>query len=648
MKFQWGLALGGAVCAWMATTGLNQSKVVRIPNIHGETIEGKKTQLLDGKSKFTVVLYTSTSCPLSQKYGPTHSRIESHFRGKDVRFIFINPYAIESRNEIDEQIKRLKLKGDYIHDGDQRWTEVIGARTTTESFVLDQSGTVLYRGAVDDQYVIGASKASPQKNYLLDALTAVLAGKTPKVAKTEAPGCVLAELQASVPASPTYHGDIQHWVQQKCLPCHRDGGVAPFSLESYEAVKNRAPMLRYVVDKGIMPPWFAAKGTGPWKNDSSLNETQKKELTEWIEAGMPRGEAKDAPKPVQFESGWTIGKPDVVLQLPNPIKIKESGIMNYRNIEVPTGFTEDKWVQKIEIVPGDRRAVHHVLVFVIPPDGNGAIRAGRAIQGIEELSGFFGAYVPGNSALVYPDGLAKFVPKGSSLRFQLHYTPYGKVSEDQTKIGLTFHRGLPKNEVHTASLANLLFSIPPGADNHPVEARLRVPTDVRVLSFLPHMHVRGKAARYELESEGQRRMLLDVPRYDFNWQLNYILENPLDLKKGDQLRFTAWYDNSEKNAANPDPKQTVRWGDQTFDEMHLGYLEYIVPGEKLGEGGGVLRRGRGAASATIEETFKRLDRNGDGFVEKSEARLAWNQIKAADANGDGKISLAEAIEHFGQ
>jgi thiol-disulfide isomerase/thioredoxin len=628
----------------------------------GQTIKALSAVSLAGDSvkvpfpaaKATVIALSSVTCPLCQKYEPTLATLEDNYAKKGIKFVFVNPSSVESAGEMTQLVKRLKLDGPYIHDPKGRWTKALGAKTTTETFVLDESGKLVYRGAIDDQYAIGAALPKPKNRYLADALDAVLIGKPVKVKSTSAPGCLLNEEPMEVAESiPTFHGKIQHIVQRSCMPCHREGGIAPFSLDGYDAVKSRAKMLEFVVDEGIMPPWFAKQG-GPWRNDISLPEADKAALKAWIAGGTPKGNPKDAPTPVVYASGWNIGKPDAEFKLPEPVKIKESGVMSYVNINVPTNFTEDKWVEKIEVVPGDRRAVHHVLVFVRSQETANLSRREQIVDSDarDELSGFFGIYVPGNSTLTYPKGLAKRIPKGAVLRFQLHYTPYGQASTDQTKIGFVFAKEPPKSEVHTASVANLRFAIPPRADNHKVEAQVRVPTDIQLLSFLPHMHVRAKAARYELEVSGKTTPLLDVPRYDFNWQLNYVLKAPLNVKAGDTVHYDAWYDNSENNPANPDPTKTVRWGSQTFDEMHLGYIEYIIPGEKPGEGGqGLRRRPGGGAGGTggpgVAATFRRLDRNSDGFVTEEEAGVLWNRIKDADANGDGKLTLEEATKFFG-
>lgn len=620
-----------------AGIGLVQSK------LNGTDLNGKSVTIPAPGAKFTVVALTSTTCPLCKKYGPTLAAIEQSYSKKGVSFVFVNPSLDDPVKDQKARAKRLGLKGSYVFDKSHAWIKSLGAETTTEVFLLDPKGKILYRGAVDDQFSIGASLPKPRNKFLANALDSALAGKKIAVPATNAPGCLLAEIKVEIPQMPAYHGNIQHIVQKNCLSCHRDEGVAPFALDNYEAVKFRAKMIQFVLKDGIMPPWFAEKGSGPWKNDGSISDQDKKTIDAWVSAGMPKGDPASAPKPLQFSGGWSIGKPDAIFQLPNPVKINASGIMEYENINVPTNFTEDKWVEKIEVIPGDRRAVHHVLVFARNPGSRGR---GQVDETLDEISGFFGAYVPGNSALSYGEGRAKRIPKGSILRFQIHYTPFGEETTDQTKIGLVFAKTPVKNEVHTTSLANLMFSIPPGAPNHEVKAELKVPMDVQILSYLPHMHVRGKAANYELTRDGKKTTLLNVPKYDFNWQLNYILQNPLDIKKGDTITYRAWFDNSDKNPANPDPKKTVRWGSQTFDEMHLGYIEYIIPGEKPGEGSGGIRRGSGLGGAVsqIENIFSRLDRNGDGKLSQSEAGLFWNRIKEGDKDGDGLLSLDEVLD----
>jgi len=628
-----------------------------IPVIKASSVDGDAVTLPVGRAKFTVVAFTDTSCPLTVKYGPSISRLEDEYRTKGVEFIFVNPSSVDSAADIAETRKRLGLDGAYVQDGQGIISRALKPKTTTEMFVVNAKGVLVYRGAVDDQYGIGYARNEPRKTYLRDALNALLANKVPPVSATWAPGCLLAPLPEGTPQPEqiSYHDQIERIIQKNCLTCHRDGGVAPFSLESYDQVVAKAQTIKYAVDRNYMPPWYAAhKGDGPspWANDMSLSPADKQTLLTWIARNMPQGDPAKAPEALAFDPNWTIGKPDAVYQIPQPIAVKAEGIMTYQNVIVPTGLTEDKWVTALEIRPTARQVVHHVLVFILPPG------EGNRMSQLDEVSGFFAGYVPGNGWRIYPEGRAKFLPKGSRLRFQIHYTPNGVATQDQTQLALQFGDKPPVNEVRTVGIANLRFAIPPGDARHQVTGTLYIPENVELLSYIPHMHVRGVAARYDITIDGAKTTMLDIPRYDFNWQLSYDLKKPFLAPRGSKIEFHAWYDNSAENPANPDPKRTVRWGDQTFDEMHLGYIEYIVPGLKAGDPMPILRpdyfgiRSGGNAESNpglqmVEQIFKRLDKDADGFVTEAEAGAMWVQVKDADVNRDGKITLQEARSLFG-
>jgi mono/diheme cytochrome c family protein len=635
-----------------------------LANFSAKALDGATVSLTGASgTKATVIALTGLDCPVCKRYGPALARIEDTYATKGIRFIFVNPAKTESVAQMKATVKQLGLNGPYIHDKSGELVGLLKATSTAEVFVLDAKRTVVYRGALDDQYGIGYSNNAPKHTYVKDALDAVLRNELPPLGATAAPGCYLepTEVKTSAPAS-TYHNRISRIVQTNCQSCHRAGGAAPFNLESYSAVKDRAKMVQYVVEKGMMPPWFAApEKKSPWKNDRSLTPEDRKALLDWVAAGMPEGNPKDAPLPVKFPSNWQIGTPDAVFQLPKPVKVKAEGTMPYQSVIVPVGFSEDKWIQAMEVKPTAKQVVHHVLVFVAPKSEGGS-RRGRLSDEAAERSGFFAIYVPGNSTLLYPEGFAKRIPAGANLRFQIHYTPNGKAVEDQSQIGLVFAKKAPEHEVKTTGIANLRISIPPGAENHKEVAQIPIPVDVKILSYLPHMHLRGKACRYELvSSEGKRELLLDIPRYDFNWQLQYDYSEPKAVTRGSKVEFTVWYDNSSKNPANPDPTKTVRWGSQTFDEMHLGYVEYYVPGAKPGEAapgigrgrpslGGLLRgrnQNQGTGSNPIEQRFRQLDRNGDGFLTQSEVGAFWSRLGQADTNNDGKVTLEEAKKSFG-
>lgn len=577
-------------------------------------INGQTHRLSEFKNQTVVIAVTSTSCPLSKKYLPSLAQLAQQYRDRSVAFVFVNPTETDKPADIQTAIKDNALQGLYVPDGDSALLAELEAKTTTECFVLDASRTLRYRGAIDDQYGIGYATEAPRHRYLQAAIDSVLQKKSPEIAATSAPGCELDLPSKPAPTTVTYHAQIARILQTHCVECHRDGGVAPFPLTTANDVLAHAPMIKQVVDRGLMPPWFAAKpvaGQHAWINDRSLPDQDKAQLLAWLSSDRPLGNPAEAPLARDFSSGWMIGKPDAVFEFANPVAVKATGVMSYQHVVVDTALTEDKWVQAIEIQPGVREVVHHVLVFVTR-DGD------RNRDDDEEgRGGFWAAYVPGNSYRIFDTGYGKRLPKGAKLRFQMHYTPNGKPVEDRTKVGVVFAKAPPEHEIRVAGIVNPRLSIPPGADNHREEATMRLPFDVEILGFMPHMHLRGKACRYEVGSnESDARLLLDIPRYDFNWQLVYRPTEPIALAQGQTMRFTAWFDNSKKNPANPDPTKTVRWGNQTFDEMHLGYIEYVQPGAKLGESEDIRRAALGGRVG--EALFETVDADKDGFLTRDE------------------------------
>ncbi len=519
-----------------------------------------------------VIAMTSTSCPLSLKYYPTLVELAKKYAQHNVRFVLVNPVAADKVAAMQAAARQLGENASYTFDKTGSFAGAIGAETTTDVIVIDQSRTIVYHGAVDDQYGFGYSRQAPRNRYLDDALQALVRNQLPPVEATAAPGCQLAvKPQDSSTSAATYHGRVSRLMNRHCVKCHRQEGVGPFPLDTYDDVVSHAPMIREVIDRGIMPPWFAAPDehsiASLWSNDVSLTDAEKQDLLAWIAGDQIEGNSADAPQPLTFNGRWTISDPDAQYAFAKPVPVKATGVMPYVNVSVDTDLSEDKWVQAVEILPGDVSVVHHVLVYLVPPG-----------ERIKNPIDYWAVYTPGNGVHVYPEGYARRLPKGSRLVFQMHYTPNGTATEDTTQIGFRFADQPPQYEVQTASVIDARFAIPPGAKDYKVEATLDIPVDVEVLGFLPHHHLRGVAARYELvNQQGQRQLLLDVPDYDFNWQLFYQYAEPPIFEKGSQIKYTAWYDNSEENPANPNPKATVRFGNQTYDEMHIGYIEYAVP-----------------------------------------------------------------------
>jgi Copper type II ascorbate-dependent monooxygenase, C-terminal domain len=391
--------------------------------------------------------------------------------------------------------------------------------------------------------------------------------------------------------APTFYRDVLPILQGHCQSCHRAGEVAPMPLETYEQARPWASAISHAVQTRMMPPWFADPRYGHFSNDSSLTEQQIGTITAWAEAGAPAGDAGNAPIARKWAVGWNIPQPDLVLEMPKAVNIPVRGEIEYTYEIVPTHFTEDRWVQMSELRPGSPAHVHHAVVYIRPPDSSWLRRApvGEPFtasmlrdplerrEAHETTSDLLLVYAPGSLPDQWPDGMAKFLPAGSDLVFQMHYTTNGKADDDQTSIGLVFAKSPSKQRVITLQLNNHALMIPPGADNFRVEVQGTLPNDATLLSLFPHMHLRGKQFEYDIVGDdGSVETLLRV-NYHFHWQLSYKLAEPRLLKAGTKLRAIAWYDNSRNNPHNPDPEKTVTWGDQTSDEMMVGFFDVAVP-----------------------------------------------------------------------
>lgn len=602
-----------------------------VPDLPFTTISGKQGKLSDFKrKKALVVAFTGASCPLSKRFAPSLAAIEEAYTKQDVAFVFIDPIAIDgAKEDLRKMAEAHGFKGPVILDEDESLAKGLGATTTTDTFVLDSARTILYRGPVDDQYGIGYQLDAPRKQYLREALDAHLADKSIHSKALWAPGCELDLTPENAPKQElTYHNRISRILQTHCLECHRKGGVGPFSLESYGDAKENAGMIRKVVSEGIMPPWFAAappKGhPSKWANDRSLPPEDKADLIAWIRNGKPEGDPADAPLPGKRASEWTIGQPDAVFSLPREVQVKAAGQMPYVYLRVKTNFPEDRWVEAAEVRPTAPQVVHHVIVFVTEP--------GRFNR---DQTGSLAAYVPGNTFVEFPPGVAKKLPAGATLLFQMHYTPTGKATTDRTCIGLRFAKEPPAKIVRTLPVANRRIRIPANESNHVETASRHIPAGTIVRAFMPHMHLRGKAFKYELLMQnGERETLLEVPRYDFNWQLRYELKEPRFLPRGSRIEVTGVFDNSSENPANPDPNRIVRWGDQSDEEMLIGYVECeIAADESANE----------SKRDTNADLFVKLDKNKDGFLTKDEfTRPAL--FPSFDSNKDGRVTRKEGTE----
>jgi len=373
-------------------------------------------------------------------------------------------------------------------------------------------------------------------------------------------------------AALTFHHDIEPLLQKRCQGCHRPGEIGPMPLETYAQVRPWAKAIREQVIRRKMPPWFADRSVGHFANDPSLSEAEIRMIDDWVKAGAPEGRKEDAPKPTAWTLGWNIPPPEMVIGAPKPFTVPANQEVDYQFIVIPLGLPEDRWVTMAEVRPSERSVVHHAVLYVRERGDPWPENGTRVTK-----SDILAVYTPGQGPMACPPGMAKKIPAGADLVLQMHYTPIGKVVSDQTRVGLVFAKEAPQRRVMTLQLATTEFRIPAGESNHRVSASGTLPNEALLLSFFPHMHLRGKAFEYELDmGEGRVETLLRVKPYDFYWQLSYRLDEPRLLKKGLRLRAIAWYDNSANNPRNPDPTVDVTYGEQSREEMMVGFFDVAV------------------------------------------------------------------------
>lgn len=405
---------------------------------------------------------------------------------------------------------------------------------------------------------------------------------------------------ASKPAPVSFYKDVLPVLQKNCQGCHRTGEAAPMSFTSYQTVRPWAKAIREAVLAKRMPPWFAsAEDRGKFHNERTLSSEEIAKISAWVDAGAPEGDRKDAPPPVAFTEGWNIGTPDKVVAMPAAFPVPASGTIEYTYIVMPLNLAQDTWIQAAEVRPGNRAVVHHVIAFLREPGSKWMAdakygepfvpkpqkrNARNANQENSEAGGpgteLLVGYAPGLEAQMWLPGQAKLIKAGTDVVFQMHYTANGTAATDQTRIGLVFAKQPPKERVMTVAAMNPRFAIPPGAANHRVDSQFTLQADTRLVGLMPHMHLRGKSFEYfAVYPTGEKERLLTVPRYDFNWQLFYYLKEPRVFPKGTRIECIAHFDNSANNKFNPDPSKEVRWGDQSWEEMMIGWLDVAFPAD---------------------------------------------------------------------
>ena len=548
----------------------------QIERFTAKDFRGKTHSLSDYHDKRVVVVYfLGTECPLAKLYGPRIQKVLEQFTDDGITVLGVSSNVQDSITELAAHARAHELTFPILKDLGQQIADQFGATRTPQVFVLDADRKIRYYGSIDAQFTFGAGVglAQPQEQRadLVIALEELVAGQPVTIPVTEAQGCLIGRARTPQENSPvSYSNQIARLIQARCLECHREGQIAPFTMNEYEEVAGWGEMIAEVVRERRMPPWHADPTHGQFTNENRLSDDERQLIYTWVANGCPEGDPADLPEPRKFREGWFLPQaPDKVVYLEHDEHVKAEGVEGYRYIEVDPGIKEDKWVKLAECMPGNRSVVHHIIVYVKPPGSSG--RGGDRI--------FLAGFAPGTRPLVAPEGWAKRVPADSKFIFEMHYTPIGTPQTDRSGIGMIFmdEKDVTHRLATTAAMQSR-FEIPPYEADHKVTASRSFHRDTIVLSLFPHMHMRGKSFRYELTyPDKSKEVLLDVPRYDFNWQNSYIFAEPKSIPKGSLLECTAVFDNSDENLHNPDPSKTVRWGDQTWHEMMIGWYDIGIP-----------------------------------------------------------------------
>lgn len=584
---------------------------------------------------WNVVLAIGCECPLARLYATRIEELADRPEFAEVRWTLVSVMPQDGPLDLQQFRNEFGRRLPLAKDVSGTLVEAARLERVPTALLISPDGRIVYRGRVDDQYEVGRRREAPTRQDLADALDSALGGRPIELTPIDAPGCLIPVARPAV-AEPTYlfSRDIAPILDRHCVRCHRPGDIGPMALIDGDEVAGWSEMILETIDDGRMPPWHAADPAGSFRNENRMEPHEREVIATWIEQGCPLGDPNERPVPPTFAASWRMPTaPDQVIELPGEgCPVPAEGTVEYQYFVVDPGWTEDRWLVGAQLLPGVDSVVHHAIVFLRSPETD-------RFDGL----GWVAAYVPGQEPIRYDDGLARRIPAGSKLIFQMHYTPDGSPRVDRSRLGLWFtDESQVRDEVVTAMLVNSSFEIPPQASRHEVTASQQGwPEGTRLLAVAPHMHVRGKGIEVTLDESGVSSPLLRVPRYDFGWQHTYRLAEPRLLAPGTAVSFRATFDNSSANIANPDPTRAVRWGEQTWQEMAVVFLDLAIPRDETAN------RVDGSASADRRqrglEFLRRFDADGDGKLKRSEVPETFSAFafERVDANEDDRLDADE-------
>lgn len=525
-----------------------------------------------GKKTAYVFVFTNTSCPLAKRYLPVLHELEKEYRARDVQFVAVNSAEEDSILTMATQAVQHDMEFPFVKDFGGQCARTLGVKRTPEAVVLDGEKRLRYRGRIDDQYRLGGVRKEPTSRDLKDALDAVLAGKPVANAETEVDGCPITFARERKVPDVTFAEHVAPILQKHCWACHHTGGSAPFSLTTFKQASTKAAALAEVITDQRMPPWFASHEFGPFINRRGLSDDERQMVLDWVRNGAAPGDVQKTPAPPKAAADkWLIGTPDLILKS-DELKLPAKGDIPYQYAVLPHVFTEDTWVQGVQILPDHAGLLHH-----------GNMGFANLTDGFNEAN-FITGQVPGGEPMALEPGVAFKIPKGSVLALQLHFVATGKPETCRISVGLRYPRDVVQKRLRNIQLTDRKFAIPPGAPAHKIVNSRVLDHDVIGVGLFSHMHLRGKDMTFTAHLPGGKAdTLLIIPNYNFSWQIPYRWEpGKMRLPKGTRLECVAHYDNSAFNPYNPDPKATVRNGPQTHHEMMFGFFFYTDAAEELG------------------------------------------------------------------
>ena len=560
----------------------------KAPDFTLPDLDGRKHSLHARKEgKAVVLVFGGIECPRSRASEPRLVAMAEKYGPKGVAFYMINSNWNESLDDVREHVRKAEIPIPVLRDAKNKVADLYRIQVQPTAVLLDGGFRERYRGAIDDH----KTEEFVRTPYLRNAIEAVLAGRDVKVKETRPQGCFVRKVaEESSSTEVTYSRDVAPILNNNCVICHRPGQVGLFSLQTFNQAKAWSAEIKEYTTSRFMPPWKPVSNHGKYYNERRLTDEQVATLAKWHDVGAPMGDPEKTPPRREFADGWMLGKPDVVLKAKSGYVVSAKGPDEYRCYVIENPFDEDRWIEAVEVRPGNMRVVHHIIVYL---DKNGRSRtkdardAGPGYRSNGAGPGFvpsgsLGGWAPGNMPRRLPDGVGRRLRKGELMVMETHYHKAGRSEKDEGHLfGLYFSKKPVKKMIRYQSIANFLFRIPAGAERHRVAWTWKVPKDLHALDVMPHMHLLGRQISMVAKfPDGRREDLVRIEDWDFNWQETYQFKKAVSLPRGTRVLLEAFYDNSEKNLSNPTiPPKAVKWGEETTDEMCIGFVGYTVDAE---------------------------------------------------------------------